>query len=302
MARKRRKRAKHAGAAGSSSSPEMRARPFAAALGAWEKRQAEAKEAAAREADARNADPKDEHRRDQRGARRPPTPAGAEETPRGPGARQGPASPPRPSPPGPRRSPLADRYSWADRVALNDAYLGVRPLDATPSREAGARKGRRRRTAAPVPPPPPPELSSSADRAARARLAALVAGGLRWRLDREEDGRLSGLRGDCDAAALDALRGGRATPEDELDLHGLRGDEAAAEVVRWVRARQREGARVVRVVTGKGLHSETGVGVLQDRVVSELTDGGAAPFVLAFCTADSRGGGRGALLLRLAGR
>jgi len=178
----------------------------------------------------------------------------------------------------------------------------VRPLDAGDGEGRGGRtRGRRRRTGQPVPPAPAP-LASSADQAARARLAALVAGGLRWRLDREEDGRLSGLRGDCDAAALDALRGGRATPEDELDLHGLRGDEAAAEVVRWVRARQREGARVVRVVTGKGLHSETGVGVLQDRVVSELTDGGAAPFVLAFCTADSRGGGRGALLLRLAGR
>jgi len=300
VSRKRKKRAPRGDAAGAGAdpakAPEVRSSPFADALRTWEddqKKKAAAASPGSGAGEGRSAVPKRGGSVERRAPGR--RSAGATADPEGAAGTSA-------APPAPRRSALADRYSYADRVALNDAYLGVRPLDAGDGEGRGGRtRGRRRRTGQPVPPAPAP-LASSADQAARARLAALVAGGLRWRLDREEDGRLSALRGDADVAALDGLRGGRATPEGEIDLHGLRGDEAAMAVVRFVRAQQREGARVVRVITGKGLHAEAGVGVLRDRVVQELTDGGAAPFVLAFCTADRANGGAGALLLRLARR
>lgn len=40
-----------------------------------------------------------------------------------------------------------------------------------------------------------------------------------------------------------------------LDLHGDTADEARVRAERWLRERRREGVRVVRIVTGKGLHS-----------------------------------------------
>ena len=49
-------------------------------------------------------------------------------------------------------------------------------------------------------------------------------------------------------------------------------------MVTFVRAQQRRGARHVCVVHGKGLHSESGVSVLRDHVVTALTEGGATPF------------------------
>src|SRR5690606_23518529 len=99
--------------------------------------------------------------------------------------------------------------------------------------------------------------------------------------------------------ALRDLRGGRSRPDAEIDLHGLRADEAEAEVVRFVRDRHRRGARIVRIVHGKGLHSDGGLGVLGDRALHALTEGGAAPFVLAFTSAAPEAGGTGALVVRL---
>ncbi|MBZ0117984.1 MAG: Smr/MutS family protein [Sandaracinaceae bacterium] len=91
-----------------------------------------------------------------------------------------------------------------------------------------------------------------------------------------------------------------ASAESSLDLHGLRASEAEAEVARFVRREHRRGVRRVCIVHGKGLHSEGGVGVLADRVVRALTEGLAAPLVVAFATAPADLGGTGALLVELA--
>jgi len=184
------------------------------------------------------------------------------------------------------------KYSYEDRVALSQIYADVRPL------------GRRDRVASRRPVEPPREKRTAGgetegDAHARARLAALVAGGVRFDVQRDEDGGVRGQRAGVDPGALRSLRNGRARPDAEVDLHGLTGAEAEHEVVRFIRQRRQRGARVVRIVHGKGLHSEGGLGVLGDRVLRTLTDGGAAPFVLAFTSAAPDGGGRGALLVRL---
>jgi DNA-nicking Smr family endonuclease len=101
-----------------------------------------------------------------------------------------------------------------------------------------------------------------------------------------------------DTTALAQLA--RETPDAVLDLHGKTGDEAETLLARWLRQQQRAGARTVRVVHGKGLHSEGGLPVLRDRVVHALTEGGAAPLVRGFASCDARGGGTGALMVRLA--
>lgn len=140
----------------------------------------------------------------------------------------------------------------------------------------------------------------SADEEARARLGALVAGGVRFEIEREDElvrGRRVGT-----PPSVDAELGRRGVaPEGILDLHGKSGAEAERAVVRFVRARQRRGARRLCIVHGKGKHSEGGLGVLRERVIHALTEGGAAPVVLAFSTASQELGGSGALVVQLTG-
>ncbi|MGF1469656.1 MAG: Smr/MutS family protein, partial [Sandaracinaceae bacterium] len=183
-----------------------------------------------------------------------------------------------------------------DRIAFHDALAGVRPLAAP--RAAGRRRSRApARRASPVVPREAPR-----DVEARARLAALVGGGVRFDLDKDADGGIQGLRAGADPSVLRELRERNAFVEATLDLHGMRGDEAERRVTRFVRAEHRRGLRRLCIVHGKGLHSESGAAVLRDRVVHALSEGGAAPVVLAFATAAPDRGGHGALLVALTRR
>ncbi|MEZ4340555.1 MAG: Smr/MutS family protein [Sandaracinaceae bacterium] len=177
-----------------------------------------------------------------------------------------------------------------DRVAFQDAMMGVRPLRAktaakrSPARSAVAEAARAR--------------GSGADEEARARLGALVASQIRFRIEREGELVLGWRAGTPARGARDLQRKG-VVPEATVDLHGLTGEEAERALVKLLRAHHRRGVRRVCVVHGKGLHSEGGVGVLGDVVVRAMTEGGAAPVVLAFATAPRELGGSGALLVQL---
>lgn len=144
------------------------------------------------------------------------------------------------------------------------------------------------------------ELSRS-DLAAHARLASLVAGGVRFEVARDEDGRLRVQRVGEDRGVLRSLVRGTLAIDGELDLHGMRAADAEAAVVRFVRRHAREGARAVRIVHGKGLHSEGGIPVLADVVLHALTEGGAAPVVRAIATPHEDDGGAGAVVVALGG-
>jgi DNA-nicking Smr family endonuclease len=188
--------------------------------------------------------------------------------------------------------PQRPEYSYEDRAAFNVAFADVAPL--------GSKKRRRRKKTEKTEAADTPRRVSrdSVDAAARAKLASLVAGGLRFELRREE-GWIEGRREDAPRGRLADLRNGRATPESEIDLHGMTGDAAEKALIGFLRRERRRGRTIVRVIHGKGLHSEGGVGVLADRVVTAITRGNAGPLVHAFVTASIDGGGSGALLLRL---
>lgn len=216
--------------------------------------------------------------------RPPPTKAPAPPT-KAPAA----ASTKSPAPPtGAPFSKPSETLRGADRTAYFDAYAGVKPLQASERGRASAR----------VAPPPEVPARSAVDDEARARLVALVAGGVRFEVEREGD-ELRGLRVGTPEAVLRALLRRDAAPEASLDLHGMRGEQAEMEVGRFVRAQQRQGARRICIVHGKGNHSPGGLGVLRDYAVHALTEGAAAPFVRAFATASLAWGGSGALLVEL---
>ena len=92
------------------------------------------------------------------------------------------------------------------------------------------------------------------------------------------------------------LRKGHWSIQRELDLHGLRREEARESLAAFVRTACREGVRCVRVVHGKGLGSPGKTPVLKAKVQSWLIQKNE---VLAFVQARGDEGGAGALVVLL---
>lgn len=62
--------------------------------------------------------------------------------------------------------------------------------------------------------------------------------------------------------------------EAELDLHLMTRDEARREVVSFLAEAETLGYKKVRIITGKGLHSENGEGILRPYVKNMLDGAG----------------------------
>jgi DNA-nicking Smr family endonuclease len=92
------------------------------------------------------------------------------------------------------------------------------------------------------------------------------------------------------------LRQGQWSIQRQLDLHGLRSEEAREALGQFIREAHRHGIRCVRVVHGKGLGSPGKTPVLKRRVQSWLVQKNE---VLAFVQAKPADGGAGALLILL---
>jgi len=92
------------------------------------------------------------------------------------------------------------------------------------------------------------------------------------------------------------LREGRWSIQRQIDLHGLRIDEAREALGRFVRESHQHGLRCVRVVHGKGLGSPGRVPVLKGRVQRWLVQKNE---VLAFVQARPADGGAGAMVVLL---
>ena len=92
------------------------------------------------------------------------------------------------------------------------------------------------------------------------------------------------------------LRGGHWSIQRQLDLHGLRSDEAREALGQFIRLSHRTGVRCVRVVHGKGLGSPGRTPVLKGKVQRWLVQ---KKEVLAFVQARPAEGGAGALVVLL---
>ena len=93
------------------------------------------------------------------------------------------------------------------------------------------------------------------------------------------------------------LRKGEWSMQGQLDLHGLRSDEARTALGQFIRDAKRMGWRCVRVVHGKGLGSPGKEPVLKSKVQRWLVQKNE---VLAFVQAKPSDGGAGALVVLLA--
>lgn len=93
------------------------------------------------------------------------------------------------------------------------------------------------------------------------------------------------------------LRAGEWTIQQQLDLHGMRSDEAREALGAFIRTANRQGVRCVRVVHGKGLGSPGKQPVLKTKTQRWLIQKNE---VLAFVQAKPAEGGAGALVVLLA--
>ncbi len=104
--------------------------------------------------------------------------------------------------------------------------------------------------------------------------------------------------GSLTRADLRRLRAGKWDPEAHLDLHGRVQDEADRLLAGFLIGQQRNGARLVLIIPGKGLHSTDrsadSMGVLNRRVVQLLSTGDLASLVTFFEHAHGTHGGKGA--------
>jgi DNA-nicking Smr family endonuclease len=153
----------------------------------------------------------------------------------------------------------------------------------------------RRALAAPPRPAPLPRQREADERAAlRAALSDEV--------DVESllltDDGLSFRRPGVGDDVLTRLRRGHWSIQHQLDLHGLRRDEARDALAAFLRDAARRGLRCLRVVHGKGHGSPGRQPVLKGKVQRWLAQSAE---VIAFAQASGPQGGAGALIVLLAG-
>ncbi|MCA3239518.1 MAG: Smr/MutS family protein [Curvibacter sp.] len=112
----------------------------------------------------------------------------------------------------------------------------------------------------------------------------------------ETDEHLSYRRPGIGLDVIRKLRRGDWAIQAQLDLHGLRTDDAREALGQFIRESQKQGLRCVRVVHGKGLGSPGKMPVLKGRVQSWLAQ---KKEVLAFVQARPAEGGAGAVVVLL---
>ena len=112
----------------------------------------------------------------------------------------------------------------------------------------------------------------------------------------ETDEGLSYARTGIGQETVRKLRRGHWVTQAQLDLHGMRTDEAREALAEFLRNAGRRGLRCVRVIHGKGLGSVNREPVLKKKVRNWLVQ---KEEVLAFCQARAADGGAGAVMVLL---
>ncbi len=154
-----------------------------------------------------------------------------------------------------------------------------------------------RKSAPPAPPRARPEaIARQRQRDEAAALVESISDAFDVESLLETDDALSFRRRGVGIDVVRKLRRGVWVLQDEIDLHGLRSDQARERVAAFLRDAARAGLRCVRVVHGKGHGSPGREPVLKVKVKSWLMQRSE---VLAFTHARPADGGHGALLVLL---
>lgn len=112
----------------------------------------------------------------------------------------------------------------------------------------------------------------------------------------DTDHELSYARTGIGPDTLRKLRRGHWVIQGQLDLHGMRREEAREALTEFLRNAVKRGTRCVRIIHGKGLGSVNKEPVLKSKVRNWLVQ---KEEVIAFCQARAADGGAGALIVLL---
>jgi DNA-nicking Smr family endonuclease len=140
-------------------------------------------------------------------------------------------------------------------------------------------------------PPPIPAKRNEDERAVLEELARLT-----FDDDAEIEDDASFLRPGLPRDILRKLRRTHWVIQDDLDLHGMSGDEAALATAEFLAHCKRIGLRCVRIIHGKGLRSVGREPVLKRRIRKLLT---RRDEILAFVEPRALQGGGGAVVVLL---
>jgi len=193
-----------------------------------------------------------------------------------------PVPPPKPKP-GPPPEDTADEEDLFAR-----AMSGVNRMGG----QATGRQVVARVTPASPPPPADPDAE------VRARLADLVSGKVEFELEFTDE-YVQGFVKGMEQKLFRQLKAGQYSPEAHLDLHGLNADQAYESLLHFMREAYFNGRRTILLIPGRGMNSPGGMPVLKQELKSWLTRDPLKRVVLAFCTAQARHGGAGALYVLL---
>lgn len=94
------------------------------------------------------------------------------------------------------------------------------------------------------------------------------------------------------------VKQGRLVPEATLDMHGCQRLEVVPRLRRFLQNAQHNDFQTVLVITGKGLHSESGEAVVR-KETEKLLSGDGMTMVVEWGTAPKQYGGEGALVIFL---
>lgn len=169
----------------------------------------------------------------------------------------------------------------------------IGPVKALPARHLPDNPGRRAQLSPAQPAPIP--VQQQRDELAVMREAISDGFDVESLLDTDEA--LSFRRPGMGPDVVRKLRRGGWSIQRQLDLHGLRREDARDALSAFIREAHKAGVRCVRVVHGKGLGSPGKTPVLKGRVQSWLIQKAE---VLAFVQARPAEGGAGALVVLLA--
>jgi DNA-nicking Smr family endonuclease len=222
---------------------------------------------------------------------------------------------PAPTAPQPAPTPAPERGSGlAGLGALRDSLKGdaarrerERAAATQAAREASADANLFRREIGEVAPlkapprapsvrTPPPPFPAQTQRDEEAVLQEAISDEFDPEVLLETDESLSFCRPGVSQDVVKKLRRGDWIVQAQLDLHGMRRDEAREALAEFIRESGKRGLRCLRVIHGKGLGSIGKEPVLKGKVRAWLVQKAE---VIAFCQARPHDGGAGAVLVLL---
>ena len=149
-----------------------------------------------------------------------------------------------------------------------------------------------------APKPEAPKTAKNRPDEAQRDLDRFMRGEIEFELEYTDEFLYGYVRG-LDIKTFQQLKSGSLSVAAHLDLHGMTLDQAQESLLFFIKESYLQGHRCVLVVTGRGRNSPGGQSILRSETAVWLTKDPLRRVVLAFCTAQPKDGGAGAIYVLL---